>query len=77
MVMFVQYLDYLSPPIGIYYKGSLTHPSIVSGILSIISIKITIIPGVYFSIDLIKRKNPNTFYYISYVPDAGTFEFNS
>ena len=75
--MFIQYLDYLSPPIGIYYKGGLTHPSIVSGILSIISIIIIIYLGVYFSIDLLKRRNPNTFYYNSYVPDAGKFEFNS
>ena len=75
--MFIQYLDYLSPQIGIYYKGGLTHPSIVSGILSIISIIITIILGIYFSMDLIKRKNPNALYYNSYVPDAGKFEFNS
>ena len=75
--MFLQYLDYLSPPITIYYKGGLVHSSIVSGIVSIISVIIIINLGVYFSLDLINRTNPNAFYYNVYVPDAGIFEFNS
>ena len=75
--MFIKYLDYLSPPITIYYKGGLTHPSIISGILSIISVLIIINLGVYFSLGLIKRINPNAFYYNSYMPNAGIYEFNS
>ena len=75
--MFIKNLDYLSPPITIYYKGDLTHSSIISGILSIISVLIIIILGVYFSIFFIKRTNLNAFYYNCYVPNAGFFEFNS
>jgi hypothetical protein len=75
--MFIRYLDYLSPPISIYYKGNLTHSSIVSGIVSIISIMGIIYLAVYFSLDLINKENPNAFYYNSYIPDAGTFEINS
>ena len=75
--MFIKYLDYLSPPISIYYKGNLTHSSIVSGIFSIIAIIAMIYLAVYFSLDLINRDNPNAFYYNSYVEDAGIFNLNT
>ena len=35
--MFIRNLDYISPPITLYHEGSLSHSSIVSGILSIMS----------------------------------------
>ena len=75
--MFIRYLDYLSPPISIYYKGKLTHSSIVSGIFSIIAIISIIYLAVYFSLDLINRENPSAFYYNSYVEDAGIFNLNT
>ena len=75
--MFIRYLDYLSPPISIYYKGHLTHSSIVSGIFSIIAIIAMINLAVYFSLDLINRENPIAFYYNSYVEDAGIYDLNT
>ena len=75
--MFIRYLDYLSPPISIYYKGKLTHSSIASGIFSILTIISMIYLAVYFSLDLIRRENPNAYYYNSFVQDAGNFELNS
>ena len=60
--MFIKNLDYLSPPVTFYYYGSLSHSSIISGILSIISIIIIIIIVIYFSLDLIQRKSPNALY---------------
>ena len=75
--MFFKSLDYLSPNISIYYKGALTHPSIVSGIFSILALIIVINLGVYFSIDLIRRENPNAFYFNSFIEDAGTYKLNN
>ena len=60
--MFIKNLDYLSPPITLYHKGSLSHSSILSGIISIISIIIIIIIAIYFLLDLIQRKSPNALY---------------
>ena len=75
--MFIKYLDYLSPSISIYYKGNLTHSSVVSGVFSIIAIIAMIYLAVYFSLDLIRRDNPNAFYYNSYVEDAGIYNLNT
>ena len=53
---FLKEVDFLSPPISLFYQGSTTHSSISSGILSIITgllIYITIIR----IIDLFSRDN--------------------
>ena len=75
--MFIRNLDYLSPPITFYYQGSLSHSSITSGILSIISFILIIIMTIYFSLDLIKRRNPAAFYYNRHIEDSGIFSMNS
>ena len=75
--MFFKKLDYISPPITFYYTGSLSHSSIVSGILSIFSFILIIAIAIYFSLDLIERKNPTAFYYNHFVDDSGIFPMNS
>ena len=75
--MFFKDLDFLSPKISIYYKGSLSHSSLFSIILSIISSIIIITFSIYFSLDLIQRKNPDFYYLNRYVEDAGEFPLNS
>ena len=75
--MFIKYSDYLSPPITFYYHGSLSHSSIISGILSIISIILILILAIYYSLELFQRKEPNAFYFNSYNEDAGIFPLNS
>ena len=75
--MFIKYFDYLSPPITFYYQGSLSHTSIISGILSIISCILIIILAIYYSLELIQRKDPNSFYFNSYIEDSGIFPLNA
>ena len=75
--MFIKYLDYLSPRVTFYHKGYLSHASILSGVLSIIAITFIIILAVYFSLDLIQRNDPNTFYFKSFTEDAGVYKVNS
>ena len=75
--MFIRSFDYLSPPITFYHEGSLSHSSIVSGILSIFSFILIIAIAVYFSLDIIQRKNPAAFYYNRYIEDSGIFPMNS
>ena len=59
--MFIKKVDFLSPNITFYHKGALSHSSIFSGIISIISILLIILLAIYFSLDIIKRKNPKHF----------------
>ena len=75
--MFVQKFDYLSPRITFYHKEMISHSSIFSGILSIIFFLIKIISGIYYSLDLIQRKDIKAFYYNTYIEDAPIFPLNS
>ena len=75
--MFIKQFDFVSPKVTFFFQGSLYHSSILSGILSIISIIFIIILAVYYSLEIIQRKNPNSFYFHSFVEDAGTFKIDS
>ena len=74
--MFLKYFDYLSPRITFYHNGFLSHTSIFSGIVSIIAIIFLVILIIYFFLDLIQRKDPNTFYFNSFIEDAGIYKIN-
>ena len=75
--MILQKLDYLSPRITLYHKELISHSSFFSGILSIFFFLIRIIFGIYYSLDLIEKKNLKAFYYNTYIEDAPTFPMNS
>ena len=75
--MFIKKLDYLSPNVTFYYKGYLSHSSIISGIISIISIFLIIIQMGYYSLYIMKRKGLNAFYFNSFLEDVGSFPFNA
>ena len=75
--MFLKKLDFISPKITIYYKGSLKHSSIVSGILSIISVLFIIFMTIYYLFDIIQKKNPAVNHIESFIVDAPTYKVNS
>ena len=75
--MFFKHLDFLSPRVTFYYKGFLSHTSIISGIISLITIICIIYLTIYYSIDIFKRNNPNSFHYQSFIKDAGIFNINT
>ena len=75
--MFIKEIDYLSPLITFYHNKKLSHSSILSGILSFITTIIIIILAIYYSMALIFHKNPEAFYFVRFVEDAGIYPFNS
>ena len=70
-------LDYLSPNITLYHKGSLSHDSWMSGLLSLFSFILFILLAIYYSLDLLKRQNPKSYYYNRFTEDAGIIPINS
>ena len=75
--MFIKKLDFLSPPITLYFKGELQHGSIFSGILSISSYILVLASIIYYFFGFIKRESPKAYFFTRYVKDAGYFPVNS
>ena len=75
--MFLKKLDYISPPITFYHKNYLAHPSILSGIISIISFILILTISCYFALQIIHRENPSVFNFKRIIEDAGTFPVNA
>ena len=77
MKMLIKDFDYLSPSITFYHNRSLSHSSLLSGILSAISFIFIIIYSIHLFLDFINHQNPDAFYYNRFVEDAGFFPINS
>ena len=75
--MFIKYLDFLSPRVTFYYKGLLSHSSIFSGILSVITIIAIIFFSIYYSLELFERKDPKAFHFNNFLKDVGEYEINT
>ena len=75
--MILKQCDLLSPPITLYFKGYSIHPTIFSGILTIVTYLIIFISVIYYSINYIYKVNPNIYFYTRYIENAGSFPFNS
>ena len=74
--MILKQIDFLSPQITLYHKGLLSHSTIISGIISIISLAIIISFGVYYSLDLIKKENPRACFLDRFVEDNKKYSMN-
>jgi len=77
--MILKKLDFISPEITLFYKGFLSHSSIMSGIISLISCSIIICISIYYFLSLIYRERdcPKVANNHLYIEDAGNFPLNS
>ena len=77
--MILKKIDFISPEITLFYKGSLSHSSIISGIISLISCSIIICISIYYFLSLIYRERdcPKIANNHQYIEDAGIFPLNS
>ena len=75
--MFLKNIDMISPPITFYYKGYLTHSSILGDILTFIIFSLITVICIFFSLDFFERKNPSVCHYNRYTEDAGEFPVDS
>ena len=75
--MIIRKLDFLSPKITLYFKGTHKHSSIFSGIITILSYMIILVCLVYYIFDFIDRGNPTIYFFNRYIAETGAFPFNS
>lgn len=69
----LKFIDFISPPITLYYKGESKHTSNISILLSFLSITTLLVLSVIYSLDFILHKNPTSYYHIRYIEDTGFF----
>ena len=77
--MILKQIDFLSPEITLFYKGSLSHPSIISGILTIFTCISIILCSICYVKCILDRKTetPEISTYNRFTEDAGEFPINS
>ena len=75
--MFLKKFDIISPEITLYYKGETNHPSIISGIITIISCLIVLIFGMFYLVICLNKKNPTAYFFNRYIEDIGDYYINS
>ena len=70
-------MDWLSPPITLYFKGETQHISIFSGILSICAYILVFTAIIYYFLGYIQRQSPKAYFFNRYIDDAGYFPVNA
>ena len=75
--MIFKKFDFISPQITLYFKGNTIHPSIFSGIVTIISYLIILAYGIFNTLSFIYKKDPKIYFFTRYIEDAGTFPLNA
>jgi len=75
--MFLKSFDIISPEITLYYKGETNHPSIISGLLTIISFLVVLVFGIISFLDCVNKKNPTAYFFNRYIEDIGEYYINS
>ena len=76
-MLFVRKLDFLSPPITLYFKGENQHHSIPSAILTFICYTLVLAATIYYFLGFVNRDSPKAYFFTRYVEDAGSFPVNS
>jgi len=74
--MFFYNLDFLSPPITLYYKSRYKHSSVPSGIITILSYSVILACIIYYTINFIDKVNPSIYFFNRYVEDVGIYPLN-
>ena len=77
--MILKQIDFLSPQITLYYKGSLSHNSIISGLLAIIAFILIIMSTICYIRGFFDKcdEEPKISSYTKFIEDAGEFPINS
>lgn len=71
--MFLKNFDFLSYPLTLHYEHYRSHPSIISGFLTLIVYILCIIVSIYLSIDFMFKINPSAYTYNRVISDIGIF----
>ena len=75
--MFLNQVDLLTPPIGLFFRGKGSHSSLASGIFTLFAYLIIAYFAVRYSLEFVKKKKPTAYFVNRHIEDAGIYNFNS
>ena len=73
---YLNFIDFLSPDITLYFNGKRSHTSTASYSLAIIIILLITSISIFYSIDFIYKINPSSYFYKIFEEDIGVFPVN-
>ena len=76
MSKYLKKFDMISPNISLYFNNKPSHQSSFSGLLSLLCYSLIFFFFIYFSLDVIKKKNPTSYFYKQFIEEVGTYYLN-
>ena len=77
MSKYLKKFDMISPNNILYFNNNPSHQSSFSGLLSLLCYSLIFFFFIYFSIDVIKKKNPTSYFYKQFIEEVGTYYLNT
>ena len=77
MKKFLKNMDFISRNNALYFKNKTSHQSSISGLLTILSYSLITFFMIYFSLDIIEKKNPTSYFFKQFKEEVGTYYLNT
>ena len=77
MSKYLKKFDMISPNNILYFNNEPSHQSSFSGLLSLLCYSLIFFFFIYFSLDVIKKKNPTSYFYKQFIEEVGTYYLNT
>ena len=77
MKNFLKNMDFISRNNALYYNNKTSHQSPISGLLTILFYSFLIFFFIYFSLDVILKKGPTSYFFKKFIEEVGTYYLNT
>ena len=77
MKKFLKNIDFISRKNALYYNKKTSHQSSISGLLTILCYSLIIFFIIYFSLDVILKKGPTSYFFKKFIEEVDTYYLNT
>ena len=77
MKNFLKNMDFISKNNVIYFNNKISHQSPISGLLTLLCYSLLIFFLIYFSLDVILKKRPTSYFFKKFIEEVGTYYLNT
>ena len=77
MKNFLKNMDFISKNNVLYFNNKISHQSPISGLLTLLCYSLLIFFLIYFSLDVILKKRPTSYFFKKFIEEVGTYYLNT